>query len=117
MMWYIGAVLAFLAGYLYHITRVEAIALAAAALAVSYLGEHLSASKRSEEYKQTAEHAQAKVAALLMEVEEAKKSKELLEQRIEELKKELLRLREKLPVDEEKREKIERIITETGAEL
>lgn len=114
MMWYIGAVLAFLAGYLYHITRVEAIALAAAAFAVSYLAEHLSASKRSAKYKQVAEHAQAKAAALLIEVEEAKRAREQVEQQMGELKKELLRLREKLPVDEEKREKVERIIAEAG---
>ena len=116
-MWYIGAVLALLAGYLYHITRAEAITLAAASFAISYLGEHLSACKKAEKYKQTAEHAQAKVAALLIEVEEAKRAKEQMVEQIGELKKELLKMREKLPVDQEKREKIERIIAKAEDEF
>jgi hypothetical protein len=111
-LWYLGAVLAFLAGLLYHSSRADAIALAAAALVSSFLGEHLSAVRRSSRYRLEAEKARARMASLHVEAEEAMRARRLAEQRLEELKSEVRRLRGMLPVEREKRERVERIISE-----
>jgi len=111
-MWYIGTVLAFVAGYLYRDGRAEPVALAVAALAISFLGEHLSAVGKSLMYKIEAERARARMASLHVEAEEAKKAREAAEDMVEMLKGEVERLRGMLPVREEKKERVERIIRE-----
>jgi hypothetical protein len=113
-MWYIGAALGFIAGYLYHSSRSEAAALTVAAFVSSFLGEYLSAARRSSRYKVEAERAQVRMASLHVEAEEAKRNKEMAERRVEELKEEINRLRGMLPAGEEKKERIERIIAEVG---
>jgi chorismate synthase len=112
LMWYLGVAFAFLAGYLYQSSRADAIALAAAALASSFLGEYLSVVRKSSRYRLEAEKAKARMASLHVEAEEAMRAKRLAEHRLEELKQEIRRLRGMLPVEREKRERIERIISE-----
>jgi hypothetical protein len=116
-MWYLGAALAFAAGYLFQANRAEGLALFAAAIAVSFLGEHLSAQGRAMAHSRRAERAETRLASLHVEAEDERAKRLLAEQRLEELTQELDRLRSLIPHGEEKRERVERIISETSDEF
>jgi septal ring factor EnvC (AmiA/AmiB activator) len=116
-MWYLGAALAFASGYLYYVNKAEALVLFAASLAVAYLGEHLSAQGKAKLYRRRAEQAETRLTRLHLEVEEERKKRQLLEQQLGDMRQELKKLRDMIPVEEKEREKIKRIISETPEEL
>lgn len=116
-MWYLGAALAFVAGYLFQANIAEGLSLFAAALAVTFLGEHMSAQGRAMAHRRRAQRAETRLASLHVEAEDERAKRLLAEQRLGELKQELDRLRSLIPGGEEKRDRVERIISETSDEF